>query len=233
MIIHAGNKLLKISPHSGFAMPVALFFLVSMVMVAGVVSIMGRNMLETSHNYEQSAQLFASAEGALYLQAADIAARASQWNALPPLNSPSNYTAYSPLSVQDRNGIPICEINNPGCHRNMHPLGGGLVKNIGPFAGDHATTVSAAQPIHRQLQARPNTPPDFRISFNQGGIQQWVQVERLEQEELQDDSSGLTLDASIPLTTPIRFRLTAIAKGTKRAVEGSATIVGTISVVPS
>jgi hypothetical protein len=235
MITDADNKLLKVSQQSGFALPVALFFLVTMVMVAAVVSLMGRNMLQTSNNYEQSAQLFAAAEGALYSQAAQIASNAKQWDALQTLDSPLNYQAYSPLSAQDQNGIPHCEINSPGCHRNMYPYSGGLVKNIGPFAGDYATTVSLAQPIHRQLQARPDTPPDYLISNNQG-LSQWVQVERLEQEALGEDQSGQTLDSGNIMTTPVRFRLTAIARGSANGtwsqIPGSATIVGTIAVVP-
>ena len=206
----------------GLALPVALLLLLFITASAALLSDVSMGTFKQTKIQEAIQDTFQNAEGAVHEVMRQMSVYPELWRARTILPTvPASYTSYSPLTFSSSNGIPTC--SGAGCHRNLYPVGGGLIKNFGA-EGAGASDVDAAYPVTDQLD--PDDPPTQDIQLN--GQSAWVQVERLDETLVSSESLGGSLDSN-PLSgtgaSEVRFRLTGVNFRTVRDRRGLSTVV--------
>lgn len=206
---------------SGLALPIALLLILFIISAGTLISDVSSGTYKQAKLYEAVQDTFQNAEGAAHETMRQMAAYPELWRARTVLtNSPASYIPYSPSTYPSTNGIPAC--TGTGCHRNMYPVSGGLIKNVGA-EGAGASDVDTAYPITQQLD--PYAPPVADITLN--GSPAWSQVERLDETLLSAQSVGGSIDDSGRGSTAnmLRFRITGSAFRTVRQRRGLSTVV--------
>ncbi|MCB0335818.1 MAG: hypothetical protein KDD62_05915 [Bdellovibrionales bacterium] len=214
----------------GFALPLALLI---MLVIAGAGAIFS-NIVKSGTEFVKSGQgtanMFYVAEGALQDVVSSMAIEGNLWIEQPMLtSSPSGYVAYAPASYASSNGIPTC--GGAGCHRHLHPVEGGLVKNVGPITGV-GSQVYEDYPITDQIDY--NDFPDADIELN--GVSGFSQVERLDEAPIGATSIGGDLmnnPSNGAGVNPVRFRVTGYATQSHKGRRGRSVVVAVVEIPPA
>ncbi len=211
----------------GLALPAALFLVLFIASMGGLLSSISistqRTMVQTNYIEDN----FHSSEGAVHEIMRQMAANPELWREMDPLaDEPDGYDEYSPVTYAAYNGIPPC--SGLGCHREMYPTGGGLLKNLGPISAD-GEEVDVAYSITQQLDV--STPPVADITLN--GQSAWSQVERLDEVLISEDSLGgsLSNDGGVgESANSIRFRVTGVSSNSLKGRRGTSTVIYVVEV---
>lgn len=190
----------------GFALPNVLLFVMIMMALTGALAATSRSSLRQVRTTADLVGTYLASEAALSMQLSHMSLYGPLWNELPPLSAkPHGYVEFDPANFASSGGIPRC--SGSGCHRNMIPMGGGLLKNLGPLEGD-GERVETNYLITSQLD--PSSPPTPDVILAQG-VSGWSQVERLGQRTLSSKSIGGNLSNNIAEggnAAIFRFRVT-------------------------
>jgi hypothetical protein len=215
----------------GMALPAVLMLL---VLLAGVTAIISEISVHHQKQIviEQAVDdTYLAAEGAVNKQIADMSVLSGLWDQKTNLSSsPSGYTSYSPIAFTSTNGIPTCT-SGVACHRNMYPVGGGLIKNLGPVNGD-GETVDSSYSIIDQLD--PSNLPDADLTLN--GVKAWTQVERLDETFPGTATVGGSLSNAVAEggnSKAVRYRITGISTKSVKGRRGYATVIAVAEVPAS
>lgn len=209
----------------GIALPISLFML---LVIGGVTAILSKtaikNLEDISINTAAAESYFAS-EGVMHKMLGDMSSKGTLWKEQPPLGgTPAGYTEFSPLSYSGTNGLPPC--SGVACHREMYPIGGGLLKNVGPLLGDGAS-VDTGYSISEQLNI--SSPQTEDESF--GNLKAWSQVERLDEITPSAASVGGNLSNTVAEggnANVVRFRITGKSLRSLKGRKGISTVVSII-----
>ncbi len=210
---------------NGMVLPAVMMTLVLISSVMVMLSNRSAHGVALLKIDQAASDTYLAAEGAVNKQIADMSVFGTLWEEKASLATvPSAYTQYTPLIYYSTNGIPPCV--GIACHRHLYPLGGGLLKNLGPVNGD-GDFVDAAYPITEQLD--PLDLPETDLTL--GPIKAWTQVERLDETTPGSSSVGGSLTNSIAEggnAKTVRYRVTGIATKTVKARRGYATVVSVV-----
>lgn len=213
----------------GFALPAALFMILAITAVTAALSNMSQENFKMTTVQESAILTNMVAEGAINKMISDMGLYASLWDQQAPLSvKPAGYTEYEPTAHAGTNGIPPCT-GGASCHRSMYPAGGGLIKNFGPLMTD-GKLVDDAYAVTDQLDIE--NPPAFDVKL--GGLDGWVQVERLDEQGPDASTVGGNLSSSIAEggnAKKIRFRVNGVAAKSLNQRTGTSTLV-TIVLLP-
>jgi hypothetical protein len=210
----------------GFALPAALLMMVAVFGVMTVLGTISSEGLRRTAAQDGIVQTYLAAEGALNRMVADMSTYASLWDQQAALSSnPQGYTEYSPNSYGSTNGVPTCT-GAAGCHRNFFPIGGGLIKNVGPL-NESGSDVNTSLPIAEQIDQSDPPPADLMVA----DMPAWIQVERLDETLPSASAVGGNLSSSLAEggnAKEVYFRLTGTARREVRGRVGSATVVSVV-----
>ena len=174
----------------GFALPLAMLLLLVIAASTAIFSRQAQELFAVTKNQEVASDNLYRSEGVLYDTVRQMAQAPELWSNLPPLSElPSSYSFFQPGAYTSTNGIPDC--SGKDCHRNMIPIGGAIIKNVGPLAGD-GQNVDSAHTMQGQLD--PQNLPEGDITLN--GRDVWVQVERIGKRLEPVDAVGSSLDSN-------------------------------------
>lgn len=210
---------------SGFALPVALMLIAVITATTAILSQSAIEQYKTSRGQEATYDTFYSSEAALHDAMRQMSLNPEAWHSMAPIGqSPNSYRTYQPSEYVYSNGIPWCY--GTGCLRNYVPVGGGLLKNVGPYNGDGGQ-VDANYPIAEQLDPEDSQDPDVTINDLKG----WSQIERLETVFDDANSMGSNLssqgngwgDAQL-----VRYRISSYALREVKARTGQATLISLV-----
>lgn len=219
---------------SGFALPMVLALLVVSGLLGALLTRMAVTSLDETLYSTATLDTSLAAEGALHHLLHVLSQEGETWRTEVPLVSrPKDYKAYYPHQYSEQNGLPKCtqlDIEGEyGCERNLHPEGGGLLKNYGPVVGASGpgTTVASSKRITDQLDSAALPEPDVELN----GRPAWYQVERLQVALPNTSSSGLSLGADNP-TYGVWFRVTATSIRKVRDSTGQSVATALIELPP-
>lgn len=210
---------------AGIALPIALFMLLIISAVTALLSnqaIQNLNQVQLSQVTNES---YYAAEGVLDKTISDMASNALLWKDKVPLaTAPSSYSSYAPASYSSTNGIPSCTYLH--CLRDLYPISGGLIKNLGPIGGS-GDTVDSGFSITEQYN--PSSPQTVDLTL--GGISAWTQVERLDQTTPSATSVGGSLSNTLAEggnANNVRFRVTGLSTELHKESRSYATVVAIV-----
>lgn len=210
---------------NGFALPVALFVLLVVGMIAAILSMLTTRSLGIGQTSQDSFAIYQLSEAMVNEAIRNLIISPNVWFKTSPLTpNPKGYTPYSPSSFQSTGGIPPC--SGVDCERNLYPYGGGLIKNVGPI-NKGGLTVDPQVPITQQAKYGGDTSTTADIDKN--GTKGFYQIERLEEIPLSTDSIGANLDAQAGSGAAI-FRVTGTASSTLKGKTSSSTVVALVQV---
>lgn len=214
---------------SGFALPAALFMLLVISGVVSVLTTFSQEGFKQTKVQEGTAITNMIAEGTVNKMMSEMGIYTALWDQQAPLSSkPYGYTEYSPATYSASNGIPSCT-GSISCQRDLYPLGGGLVKNVGPMTSD-GLEVDTSYSITEQLNTSAPQTPDITL----GGTSGWIQVERLTEELPGASTVGGNLSSAIAEggnAKKVQFRLSGVATKEVDSRVGRTTIV-TVVLLP-
>ena len=217
----------RINKEQGIALPMALIFVMVMTAMGALLSHVSIDASKQVVSIDATRDTFNVADGVSNSILADMSSAPELWRQMDPLaSSPNGYTEYVPGSYISTNGIPSC--SGAGCLREMYPVGGGLLKNYGPF-GAEGDSVDTSYSILDQLD--PSSPPTAEVSLN--GQSGWSLVERLDEVRLSENSMGASLEnngVGQSNSSAVRFRVTGKSFRTVRGTRGEATVVYVVEV---
>ena len=211
----------RLHKSSGFALPAAFVMILLITSAIAILSNLSTHHLTQVSSANSRDNTYLAAEGAMHKQIAEMAVLSTLWSQRVNLTaSPASYTEYSPITYYASNGIPPC--SGTACHRDMFPIGGGIIKNVGPIngAGDGVDT---AYSITQQLD--PEAPPVADTTLS--GVEAWTQVERLDETSPNASTVGGSLSNSVAEggnARAMRYRITAYSFKSLRGRRGYATV---------
>ncbi len=207
---------------AGLALPLTLLMILTLTAASAVMVSVSRENLGRLKLRKEASQTYLVAEGAANQILGDMAIYGALWDQLPNLASkPYGYTEYAPGAYSATNGIPTC--TGESCLRNLYPLGGGLLKNLGPLTGAGAT-VDTNYAMADQLNYTSPQTADSTL----GNLSGWSQVERLDETTPNASSVGGSLSNSLAEggnARTVRFRVTGLSMKRVRGRVGLASVV--------
>ena len=213
----------------GFALPLAMMMLLVIAATAAIFSRQSTELFSVSKTQEVASDTFYRSEGVLFDAIRQMARAPELWSSLAPVaDLPSDYSFYQATAYVGTGGIPNCSGKN--CHRNMIPIGGALIKNIGPLASDGAEIDTTAK-MHQQLDEE--NLPDADLTFD--GKDVYYQVERLGKRLEPVNAIGSDLDSNNPNAGNaqlVQYRLTGYALREVKSKMGRSVIVTVVEVPP-
>lgn len=224
----AKNKTQK--TEAGLALPLAMIFLLVMTAMGSLLTYVSIDANKQVKIIEATRDTHNVSDGVVNKVLADMSSAPELWRQMDPLaTNPDGYVEYAPDAFSGTNGIPTC--SGAGCLREMYPIGGGLLKNYGPFGGD-GEDVDSGFSILDQLD--PENPPQAEVSLN--GHSGWTQIERLDELKISEGSLGASLEnngVGQSDSSVVRFRVTGKSFRTIRGVRGESTVVYVVEVPAS
>ncbi len=210
------------SSQSGIALPLALFLLVFIAGVTGMFASVSIGQLATIKTIEASNDTFFASEGTAHDLLRQMGSQPELWRERVVLSpNPAGYTEYAPSSFSSTNGIPTT-CSGSGCQRHMYPIGGGVVKNFGPYSTS-GRVISTSKTVIAQYDTDPQPTDDITLN----GLKGWVQVERLDERNPDTGAIGGSLEnnggginASV-----VRFRVNAVSERRLKGRTGRTTVV--------
>lgn len=207
---------------SGIALPAALLLVMFIASVGGLLSFISISEMQQVKQVDMIERNFNASEGATHDVFSQMATASEMWREMSPLaDLPSGYTEFSPVSYASTNGIPPC--SGVGCHRQMFPTGGGLIKNFGPF-GAEGSEVDTSWSIVDQLDWADTPTNDVSLNSQDA----WAQVERLDEVSVSSESVGGSLENNNTGgsgSSSIRFRVTGVSLNSLRGRRGVSTLI--------
>lgn len=220
------NKTLELCiRQEGFTIPLTLFLILVLSSMAAVLGTVAKENQTRIKIEEDAGTIYYASEGMLNKMLGDMTVYGSLWDQLAQLaTKPAGYTEYVPSAYSTTNGIPPC--TGVACHRNLYPLGGGLLKNLGPLDGD-GLIVDGSYSISQQLDY--NDPPTSDLEL--GNLKGWAQVERLDETTPSSNTVGGSLSSSLSdggTAKEVRFRVSAYSF---KKLQGKTGVSSTVSVI--
>ncbi len=210
------------------ALPAALMVVLLLVSVGAIFTNISMSGLQHVKKLEKTKQNFQAAEGAANDIMSQMAVNPESWREANPLaDLPDGYTEYVPAAYSASNGIPTCS-GSSGCHRQMYPTGGGLVKNAGPLSGDGGDVLTDVE-ITAQVSSLSLPVADVVLN-NQSA---WSQVERLDEVIVSEGSMGGSLESgntNAGSANAVRFRITGISLNDIKGRDATSTVVYVVEV---
>lgn len=210
----------------GLALPAALLLLLVIATMTAVLSRTATEQLSAAKSQQVSLDMFLVAESALQNQMRQMLIFPEGWKVVATLSTkPSSYTQFQPAVYASQNGIPSC--SGDGCLRGYYPVGGGLLKNLGPIEGS-GLTVNASNTIMTQFDGE--SPPEVE-DVTVDGTPGWVQVERMDRVVTPVDATGANLSTQgnvLGNNESVRFRLTGYSTKQLKARRGDTVLVAVI-----
>jgi hypothetical protein len=200
--------------------------MLTMASVTAIVASYSGFGLRQMKTHEDTASTYFVAEGAAAKMIGEMSLYGPLWDQQATLaEKPSAYEQYSPAAYSSTNGIPSCG-GGISCHRNLYPVGGGLLKNAGPLLGV-GSIVDTSYPVTEQIDYAAPPAPDTTLA----GMDGWVQVERLDETTPSANTIGGGLSSAVAEggnAKEVRFRLTGTAFKKLRGRLGASTVVAIV-----
>ncbi|MCB9029421.1 MAG: hypothetical protein H6619_00060 [Deltaproteobacteria bacterium] len=215
---------------SGITLPIALLLLLIVSAASALISNTSTQNFQEMKATEAIHDGFYVAEGALEDLISQLSAAPEIWRDMAILPGvPNGYTKYSPITYTSTNGIPDC--TGIACHREMYPIGGGVLKNFGP-KGAEGSEIDVNFSITSQLD--PADTPTADITLNNRSA--WTQIERLDETKPSSSTLGMSLENNNlqgSSGASIRFRITAVALRQLKNRIGTSTVTAVVEMPPA
>ena len=209
----------------GLAMPMALLLILFVSAITAIYLILATSAARSIATNSSSNRIFFAAEGILSAAAQEVVSKGILWSSKTPhVTKPLGYKTFDPRDPLNVNGLPVC--SGVACTRNFVPVGGGILKNVGPIADNGETVVDPKGRVDEQLSLL-SPSPDVVLAGTKG----WYQVEGLGDSPYVMDEVGNSLNNNAATTPPKMFRITAISRRDLGGVQAERVLVGLLELI--